>query len=365
MMLRRTPVLSLLLAPLLLISTLNTPAFGATKSLSLTGFPPGFKLEQPIGNVVVKTINKRIALLPKPSPSQTWNVSYIVEPGVPQTYLDSLKTQVQYFSAAYSSILGAHSDVLVLYLNHDFAVSEFRKRNCYVPQDLLDKSAGRVGPSSESSNCNEDFQQGISALNVAAFAKFDPAPRRDPRYTDNWEYQIGQENGGSFLQIALNSGVLNGDQSKKWYERMVALPAWYEQGVQFAMSSVALATNMRSWRQSSLVGGNFYSGCAQTPLSKEEFYQDSECHYTGGSAATELMVALYGFDALTKWFQTVGTDTTQDRTTQRLNWTKTFKSTFGDPLDKFYGWVDQYSLYIDRGKPLSSELSKRLAAIKA
>ena len=332
--------------------------------MSLQGYPAGFRLEQPVGNVVVKVINKRISSLQKPNPSTTWKVEYVVEPGVPKTYEDSIRRQFEYFSSAYGANMGAHTDVLVLYLTHDFAVQEFRKRNCYIPINLLDKSAGLQGPSSESSNCNEDYQQGISALNVSAFDKFDPAPKRDPLYTDNWEYQIGQEIGGGYLQTSLNSGVTSGNQSQTWYQRLVALPAWYEQGGQFAMSSVALAVTTRKWRQSSLVGGNFYSGCALIPLKSEEFYEGAGCYYTGGSAATELMVALYGFDSLVKWSQNVGIDTTQNKDAQKLNWAKTFKSTFGDSLDKFYSWADQYALYLDRGKPLSPELTRRLSAIK-
>ena len=80
-----------------------------------------------------------------------------VEPGVAKTYLDSIKTQVKYISRAYSELLGAHEDVMVLYLTHDFAVQEFKKRNCFVPGNLINKSAGQQGPSSESSNCNGDF----------------------------------------------------------------------------------------------------------------------------------------------------------------------------------------------------------------
>lgn len=339
-------------------------AFAAGKGMSLQGYPAGFRLEQPVGNVVVKVINKRISSLQKPNPSTTWKVEYVVEPGVPKTYEDSIRRQFEYFSSAYGANMGAHTDVLVLYLTHDFAVQEFRKRNCYIPINLLDKSAGLQGPSSESSNCNEDYQQGISALNVSAFDKFDPAPKRDPLYTDNWEYQIGQEIGGGYLQTSLNSGVTSGNQSQTWYQRLVALPAWYEQGGQFAMSSVALAVTARKWRQSSLVGGNFYSGCALIPLKSEEFYEGAGCYYTGGSAATELMVALYGFDSLVKWSQNVGIDTTQNKDAQKLNWAKTFKSTFGDSLDKFYSWADQYALYLDRGKPLSPELTRRLSAIK-
>ena len=356
-------VASLLLITLTLAS-ITAPAQAGSKDLSLKGFPADFRLQQPVGNVVVDVISKRISSLPQAKSSSGWRVSYITEKGVPKTYVDSIRTQVKYFSGAYSDLLGDHADVMVLYLNHDFAVKEFRKRNCYVPNNLLNKTAGSVGPSSESSNCNEDYRQGISALNVSSYAKFDPAPIRDPRYTDNWEYQVGQENGGTFLQTSLNSGTTHGDQNKKWWERQVALPAWYEQGGQFAMSSVALAVSTRKWRQSSLVGGNFYRGCAKISLKSEEFYGGDGCHYTGGSSATELMVALYGFDALVKWYENVGISTTTNKIDQEQNWADSFEATFGDSLEQFYLWADRYALYIDSGKPLPSELLARLGLIK-
>lgn len=308
----------------------------------------------PKNNVVTAAIQRKIAGLRKADTTFTPNIPIEVERNVPKDAVDSLKLQIRYITQAFPEVFKTYTNRFIVYQTGQWAIEKAASNNCPVPSVVTDPP---MSMHSEAVFCDvkNSSTNVVSFLNWSSYQKYDPAPIRIVGGLDEWANQAAQEGGGSSIQNYYNKSkpLRNGNP----------LPAWFEQGSQDVLTSIALAVQTRNWRQASLSQGQIRN-CPGQRLQQTEFYgpESNYCEYDLGAIASELMVALYGFDAPISWFKEIELATNQSRETTRNAWEQSFKSAFGDSLSAFYRWADAYSEYLGSNgkKSLPSALLSRL-----
>ena len=315
----------------------------------------------PVDNIVVKRINERIKGLRKPSTEIANSISIITEKAVPADAMESIKLQHQYMMQAFPDAFKWGGNDFMIFENVPWAKEKAIAADCYIPSQLLRPEEIPPTMWSVSTQCfrSSGGNKSISFLNWPSFQKYDSIVKRSVAGVDMWAYQAAQEGDGSLVQSFYYAGKDN-------YGIGNPLPAWYEQGGQFALSSIALAIQERKWRQSSLMQGRV-STCNGKHVEDSVFYNANPnlggCHYELGAIATELLVGLYGFDAPISWLQNIEISMQSSQPEFLATWDSTFKKTYGITLDQFYKWANSYADYLEsRGsKKLPSDL---LAALK-
>jgi hypothetical protein len=332
----------------------NSP--GGNTVLSINSFE-----SVPTDNIVVKRINERIQGLRKPTSDSTNSISILTEKTVPSDALDSIKLQHQYMMQAFPEAFKWGVNEFVIFETVSWAKDKAITSDCYLPSQLLRPEEIPPTMWSITTQCFRATggNKTISFLNWPSFQKYDSTGKRSVNGVDMWAYQAAQEGDGSLIQSYFYAG-------KDKYGTGNPLPAWYEQGGQFALSSVALAIQERKWRQSSLMQGRVYT-CEGRKVEDSVFYNANPnlggCHYALGAIATELLIGLYGFDAPISWLQNIEISMQSSQSEFLATWDSTFKKTYGITLDQFYKWANSYAAYLEsRGsKKLPSDL---LTALK-
>jgi len=350
-------------------SSKTTPSVTPLTGSFLSTYPDkvvdlnGAQLVQVKVNPVVAAIERQLpglrAAVKNESPD---TIVWEIEPGVPEDYVKSIKDQHLYFRGAFPELTAKSQFVYVLFMTPEFMIEAANRNGCPTIPFLAEPVANLRGSRAGSSRCGGNFWRGVTYVNVPSYQKFEAPIPRSALNQGKWEYLVGQESHGGLVQDYHNYGIsqslATGLVSSK---NRVAMPAWYEQGGQYALSSIALATSTRQWRQSSLSNWRLYTGCATTPLSGNLFY-DAACYDTVGGVATELMVALYGFDAMTKWQEKMTPVVPDDRIALVSMWESSFKEAYGDDMKTFTRLAEAYTEYLI-SQQASLELIQRMNAI--
>lgn len=308
----------------------------------------------PKNNFVTAAIQRKIAGLRKADTTLTLNIPIEVEQNLPKDAMESLKLQIRYITQAFPEVFKAYTNKFIVYQSSQWAIHKAAANNCPVPSIVQDPP---LSMHSEAVFCDvtNSSTTVVSFLNWNSYQKYDPAPIRIVGGLDEWANQVAQEGGGSSIQNYYNKSksLRNGNP----------LPAWFEQGSQDVLTSIALAVQTRNWRQASLSQGQIRN-CQGQRLQQTEFYgpETNYCEYDLGAIASELMVALYGFDAPIAWFKEIELAANQSREITRNAWESSFQRAYGDSLSNFYTWADAYSDYLGSNgkKSLPSKLLSRL-----
>jgi hypothetical protein len=323
----------------------------------------GAQLVQVKVNPVVAAIERQLPMLRESVNNESPDtIVWEIEPGVPDDYVKSIKDQHLYFRGAFPELTSKSQFVYILFMTPDFMVEAANRNGCPSMPFLAEPIANIRGSRAGSSRCGGNFWRGVTYVNVPSYQKFEAPIPRSALNQGKWEYLAGQESHGGLVQDYYNYGIsrslASGSVSTK---NRVAMPAWYEQGGQYALASIALATSTRQWRQSSLSNWRLYTGCAVTPLTANLFYEAS-CYDTVGGVATELMVALYGFDAMTKWQENMTPVDPGDRLAMTAMWERSFEEAYGDDMKTFTRLAEAYAEYLISQRA-SLELIQRMNAI--
>jgi hypothetical protein len=336
-----------------------------TSMASPSAIPEGAQANDnwiPRGNPVTSAIEKRVSSIRKPI-EVTYELEVLAENSVSREAIKSLEDQHRFMARAFPDALKGTKTRYFLYSTIGWAKDRSKEYKCNFPEYLEAMALNPVTMHAGATNCgdSETNRYEVAFINWPSFEKFDPATNRRTTGLDMFAFIAGQESSGGRVQFFYNAS--------RELNNYNPLPAWYEQGGQFALSSIALAVETRKWRQSSLSQGSVYvcqNAGKLVTLKETSFYDAPQeangCWYSSGAIATELMVALYGFDAPVEWYKKIKIEGQQSKQVISQTWETSFKATFGDSLSKFYEFADSYATYLksNRLDSLSSELLSRL-----
>jgi hypothetical protein len=322
----------------------------------------------PTGNPVTAAIQRQISLLRLPE-SATADVEVIAEPGVPSDAVQSLRDQVRFMVEAFPDAYRKSKERYILYKSVAWMKAQAASLGCPTLSNHEEQGDNPPSMMAGATVCTQGWADAssfhVSYINWASFEKHDRAATRNPTGLDMFEFMAGQESSGSALKVFHNNSLQ--------FKNLRPLPAWYDEGGQFAFSSVALAIQTRNWRQSSLQQGGVFicTPGGKLVLLKETSHFDvpgeaNGCWYSSGAVATELMVALYGFDAPITWYKKVNLQPDASKSQMEAEWERSFKEAFGESLIDFYAMADSYARYLKTGRTedLPLKLIQRLARNK-
>lgn len=313
----------------------------------------------PRDNLVAAAIQRRILNLRLPDKTSNPSVAIEYEGNVPKDARDSLRLQIQYITQAFPEPFKEIQNKFFVYQTIDWAKNKAAENKCPIPSVLNDPPPTMH---SEGVQCNfaSPMRSYGSFLNWASFKQYDRATIRRVGGMDEWANQAAQEGGGASIQSFYNRSWSIGNGNP--------LPAWYEQGGQDVLTSIAFATQTRKWRQASLSQGQ-PNTCGGMEIARVEFYgpEGQGCEYTVGAMASELLVALFGFDAPIAWYKVIDLGPGKTKGEIASAWRKSFKEVYGLELTQFYAWVNAYRHHIGTygGKKLPADLVTKLKSIQS
>lgn len=318
----------------------------------------------PTGNPITAAIQRQISLLRLPE-SATADVEVIAEPGVPADAVQSLRDQVRFMVEAFPDAYRKSKERYILYKSVAWMKAQAASLGCPTLSNHEQQGDNPPSMMAGATICSQGWADTssfhVSYINWASFEKHDRAAIRNPTGLDMFEFMAGQESSGSALKVFHNNSLQ--------FKNLRPLPAWYDEGGQFAFSSVALAIQTRNWRQSSLQQGGVFicTPGGKLVLLKETSHFDvpgeaNGCWYSSGAVATELMVALYGFDAPITWYKKANLQPDASKAQMEAEWERSFKEAFGESLEDFYAMADSYARYLKSNQidELSATLRNRL-----
>jgi hypothetical protein len=160
---------------------------------------------------------------------------------------------------------------------------------------------------------------------------------------------MAQELGGEVQENAryLNPSIANLDHGQ------LAIPNWFLQGSQTAIAYQVYINERRTL--SGAPNKAFVTpDCLTIKLEKLEKVTEgipSNCVYTKGFASVQLMIALYGWDATTKWFSGF---------TDQSDYQSAFKRAYGESLTSFNKLADSYWKSLVNKKYEAKDVAARL-----
>lgn len=284
------------------------------------------KLENP----VVKKIDSMFGSLPLANKTTPSLVEWITTTDVNQNRLESLKLQHQRLSDAFPS----------LYFWDKPALALVSSDATWVRSKM--EEAGCQGGALDVVRRLESEKNLIGAGTTVCKGRL-TAYFLDRNFTEVlWSNVLGSEFGGVIQENSYKKSPAFKSGNPNWYSNTLN---WYAEGSQTILSVIATARSSRSWSHQGRVLGQI------APYCSDDVLNNSKCGNVIAEAAVELLIALYGWDSATKWFE--NTDLTKKQET-------TFEETFKDPLEKFQGWANSYYRYLAKGEPLPTELLTRL-----
>ena len=308
------------------------PTFSPTPTPAPTFSPAPLKTEQaPLGNPVVSRINSRLLELPKPSTSQAPDVDWIFPADSNLTRVNVLQLQHQRLSNQYPEFYRWSGTAIAVIDSN--------------PTRILDKLI--------SANCSEGYIQSVKRLeadptlsgagtsfcNGQLFAYFLDRNMSDQK----WNFVIGSEYGGIIQMNVAQAHKFKNFPNTDWYS---ATPNWYAEGSQTLLSVISEAAETREWSfDLKLEGGMQGDWCMSDTL------EVNRCSDVIGTAAVELAVALYGWDAPLTLFKFLEPNISQSLL---------FESGFPDSFTQFNGWSVAYLRYLRYGTELPTDLINRL-----
>ena len=283
-----------------------------------------------IQNPVIKKINSMLDSLPIANKTTPPLVDWITTPDVNQNKLESLKLQHQRLSDSFQSLYFWDKPALAL-VSPDPTWLRIKMEEAGCQGGVLD-SLRRYEADKNLIGAGTSVCRGI----LTAFF----LDRNFPEVL--WSNVLGSEFGGAIQQNSYKKSPAFKSGDPNWYSNTMN---WYAEGSQTILSVIATARSSRSWSHQGRVLERI------NPYCSDDLLNNSKCGNVIAEAAVELLIALYGWDSATRWFENI--DLTKKQET-------TFEETFKDPLEKFQGWADSYYRYLAKGEPLPTELLKRL-----
>jgi len=283
-------------------------------------------------NPVVQKINSMIGSLSMPIKTAPPVVQWVTTPDVNQSRLESLKFQHQRLSEAFPSLYFWDKPALAL-VSPDATWLRVKMEEAGCQGGVLD-NLRRYEADKNLAGAGTSTCKGV----LTAFFL-------DRNFTEVlWSNVLGSEFGGAIQENSYKKSPAYKSGDPNWYSNTAS---WYAEGSQTLLSVIATAKVSRSWSHKGRNLEKINPYCADDTLT------NSKCGvYFTGEAAVELLIALYGWDSATRWFESIDLTKKQE---------VTFEETFKEPLEKFQGWADSYYRYIVKGEPLPASLLTRLS----
>lgn len=268
-------------------------------------------------------------------------IKWIVSPKAPRGYKEALQEQHQKLANYFPSLYKWDGTALAI-IGDPFTWSlpaDALSTDCLRRFDAI-TAEWKVLP-----NLQQRLLAGTSYCDGHLIVIFRPDPSNPTPDRDLMAQELGgeiQENAryGNPNIASLDHGVL-------------AIPAWYLQGGQSALSFQLYIAEKRT-----LSGAPskvyFSPECLTVALEKLEPSTNGKlwnCLYTRGFAAVELMYALYGWDATTRWFSGYS---------DPADYKGAFKKAYGDSLSSFNKLADSYWKSLVNKKYVPNDVISRL-----
>ena len=315
---------AILLFTLLLNSVIPTSSFAAVQ------------------DPVLQKIASRIKELPKISSKvQVDPVKWILSPKVPVSYKNSLIAQNQSLANRFPDLFKWKGTSLVL-IGDPFTWSP--------PEGTLSENCNRIyaqitGMWQKTPNLDRRLLAGTSYCDEHIIVIIRPDPSNPIPDKD----LMAQEFGGEIQENAryLNPSIATLDHGQ------LDIPNWFLQGSQ---SVIAYQIYIGERRTLSGAPSKAFitPDCLTIKLEKLEKVTEgipSNCVYTKGFTSAQLMIALYGWDATTRWFSGF---------TDKSDYQSAFKRAYGDSLASFNKLADSYWKSLVNKKYVPKDVVERL-----
>jgi hypothetical protein len=272
-------------------------------------------------------------------------MSFIVEDAADAPLVQRLERQLKFFTQAFPEFNWTTPGILLIPRTEEWTMSQLRALNCSQP--VIDRM--RIGFRENAlvwgkggNDCN-----GVN-FPLAVIANGMPP---GVALSEIWDFMFA----GEFSEViraarAAQNPIPSGTPFPITYQDL-NMPVWMREGVEGAFYSIAKAKQTRKWEWWTPDGG--FSSCTSTELRQYSAFTTASfgCHYILGWQATQLMLALYGWDAAAAWFGGYGN--------QRDPYVA-FKNTYGDDYDTFERYFGEYMKWKMNRTPMSKELLDRL-----
>ena len=305
-----------------------SPSPTSTPTPSSTPVAPTTKAQNP----VVRKINTMFGSLALPTNTIPPAVQWVTTPDVNQSRLESLKFQHQRLSDAFPSLYFWDKPALAI-VSPDVTWIRIKMEEAGCQGGVID-NLRRYEVDKTLTGAGTSTCKGV----LTAFFL-------DRGFTDvMWSNVLGSEFGGAIQENSYKKSPAYKSGDPNWYSNAAN---WYAEGSQTILSVIAAAKVSRSWSHQGRTLERISPYCSDDTLTI------NKCgSYSIGEAAVELLIALYGWDSATRWFENIDLTKKQE---------VTFEETFKEPLEKFQSWADSYFRYLAKGEPLSASLLTRLS----
>ena len=291
---------------------------------------------------VIQKITARIKEIPiKKSKVQADPITWVLSPKVPISYRAALISQNQSLANQFPTLYKWKGTVLVL-IGDPFTwtpTEGILSENCNLIYSQITESWRKLP------NLNNRLLAGTSYCDDHIIVIVRPNPSNPIPDGD----LMAQEVGGEIQENAryLNPAIANLDHGQ------LNIPNWFLQGAQSAIAYQVYVGERRtlSGAPSKVI---ITPECLTIPLQELEKMTEgipSNCVYTKGFVSVQLMIALYGWEATTKWFSGF---------TDPSDYQSAFKKAYGDSLTSFNKLADSYWKSLVNKKYVAKDVAARL-----
>ncbi|CAB4638378.1 unannotated protein [freshwater metagenome] len=291
---------------------------------------------------VIQKITARINEIPiRTSNVKVDSITWILSPKVPANYKKALVSQNQSLANGFPNLFKWKGTALVL-IGDPFTWTP--------PEGTLSKNCNRIysqitGMWEKLPNLDGRVLAGTSYCDDHIIVIVRPDPSNPIPDAD----LMAQEFGGEIQENAryLNPSIATLDHGQ------LTIPNWFLQGSQSAIAFQVYVGERRTL--SGAPSKAFVTPDCQTiqlqKLEKLTSGVPSNCVYTKGFASVQLMIAIYGWDATTRWFSGY---------TDASDYQGAFKKAYGDSLASFNKLADSYWKSLVNKKYVAKDVVARL-----
>jgi hypothetical protein len=308
-------------------------------------------------DIVTAKIESLFATLPSADLSvEPPSISFLIEDSSDEVFIPGLTTQFLHLAQAYPEFSWEKQGVTIMPKTETWLVETMKSLQCH--DTIINYAVKGIRKGSfvwgvGATACSPDLGPVAVIARSSAFDNNAVYSDLGILYTNrNWVSIVASEFGEvirskNFAQNSLPP--LTGNVPMSYFN--VNMPSWMREGSELAFFSIAQFKQTRSWY--------FHKShpperCGSSVLKDYASFtsESSGCHYVLGQFALELMLALYGPDAPTKWFRSFGSQTDAY---------VAFKTAYGDDYEVFEGFVSEFINYRLDSTPMSLELTNRLS----
>jgi len=291
---------------------------------------------------VIQKITTRIKEIPVNNvKAQVDSIDWVLSPKVPSSYKNALISQNQALANRFPTLFKWKGTALVL-IGDPITWTP--------PEEILSNNCNRIylqitNMWKKLPNLNERLLAGQSYCDNHIIVIIRPDPSNPIPDEDLMAQEFGME-------IQENARYLNPSIANLEHGQLI-IPDWYLQGAQ---SAIAYQVYIGARRTLSGAPNKVVitPDCLTITLQKLEKFSNEiplTCLYTKGFASVQLMIALYGWDATTKWFSGY---------TDASDYQGAFKKAYGDSLASFNKLADSYWKSLVDKKYVAKDVASRL-----